>query len=147
MKVIDSHPSTSTKDDAAFDVGSGEVDYYMSAAHQFTMVVEGAVGNSYNISILRAYVTFENLPDGATISTPNFNVKWTGMAAAPGINRFELYLNNTLEYTGLDTDFTLTGLTENPYNVTLSMVLNEGGKRFTITSLITNGIDQPSSSM
>jgi hypothetical protein len=141
VKVIDSHPSSLTKNDAAFDVGTGEIDYYMSLAHEFTMVIEGAVGNSYNISILRAFVRFDNLPDGVTIHASDYNVRWTGMAAAPGINHYELYLDDTLEYTGLNTDFTLTGLTEAPHNVTISMVLNDGGKRLTTTSFITVAFD------
>ncbi len=141
VTVIDAHPSTSTKDDAAFDVGAGEVSYYMSATHEFTMVIEEAVGTSYNISIYRAFVTFDNLPDGATIHTASFNVQWTGMAAPPGINCYELYLDDALEYTGLNTDFTLTGLTEAPHNVTLSMILNDAGRRLTITSLITVALD------
>lgn len=146
VKVIDARPESGTLIDAAFDVGSGERDTYMSAPYAFTMVVEGAIGNSYNISILRAFVSFDNLPDGATILGPDYNVKWTGIAAAPGINRYELFLDGYLEYVGLDTKFTLTGMTAGSHNVTLTMLLNGSGKRFTIKSQVNVVLDnQPPS--
>ncbi|MFX0168686.1 MAG: M6 family metalloprotease domain-containing protein [Candidatus Hodarchaeota archaeon] len=53
VKVVDSHPSTATKDDGAFGIGPGEVSTYVSSIGQFSMRIENIIGQSYNISILR----------------------------------------------------------------------------------------------
>ncbi|MFX1563576.1 MAG: M6 family metalloprotease domain-containing protein, partial [Promethearchaeota archaeon] len=135
VKVIDAHPSTATKNDGAFDLGAGEVDTYISSHGQFTMILDGKVGNSYDITLLRAYVQFDNPLDGSAILTPNFTISWTGSAAAPGIDHYELYLDDVLSYTGSSTSHAVTGASAGLHNATLVMELVDGGKRLTIQSL------------
>jgi M6 family metalloprotease-like protein len=134
VKVIDAHPSTATKDDGAFDLGAGEVDTYISSHGQFTMILEEAIGNSYEITLLRAYAQFDNPLDGSAILTPDFTISWTGSAAAPGIDHYELYLDDVLSYTGIGTSHPVTGAIAGLHNATLVMVLVDGGRRLTIQS-------------
>jgi M6 family metalloprotease-like protein len=134
VKVIDSHPLTAHKDDGAFGIGLGEVDSYVSSLGQFSMVVENTVGQSYNVSVIRAFMEFINPVDGSAVLSPNTTVEWSGSAAAPGIDHFELYVDGILEYTGLGTTFDVTGLTSGMHNATLVMELAGTGRRLTITS-------------
>jgi M6 family metalloprotease-like protein len=134
VKVIDAHPGTPSKSDAAFDIGTGEAHYYMNADDEFTIVLEEAVGNSYNITVLRAYMSFANLENGAAILEPNYNLQWTGAAAAPGINHYELSIDGGLVYTGMGTNYSWTGMAAGAHTASLTMVLNGTGRRLTIES-------------
>jgi M6 family metalloprotease-like protein len=132
VKVIDSHPDTPSKDDAAFDVGAGEVDYYMSSEDKFTIIVEEAVGNSYNVTVLRAYMEFLNLEQGAAILTPDYNLRWNGSAIAPGINRFELHVDGALAYNGTGFNSSWTDMEAGLHTAALTMVLNGTGRKITL---------------
>ncbi len=143
VKVIDSHPITDTKNDAAFDIGVGEVDYYMNSVDEFTVVIEEAVGNSYNITVLRAYMSFTNLENGAALLTPNYTLEWAGAAAPPGLNRYELYIDGGLAYNGTGTDYSWTGMAAGAHVASLSMVLNGSGRRLTIESNFVVDLEEP----
>jgi M6 family metalloprotease-like protein len=135
VKVIDSHPgSLAGVDDGAFDIGIGEVDSYVSSTGGFSMVIENTVGASYNVSIIRAFMEFLTPLDGSAVLTPNVTVEWTGTAAGPGIDHYELYIDNVLEYTGLGTSQDVLGLTSGMHNATLVMELAGTGRRLTIQS-------------
>jgi M6 family metalloprotease-like protein len=134
VKVVDSHPATATKDDGAFDVGPGAVSSYVSAPGQFSMFVENAIGNSYNITILRAWVKFLNPLDGSAVLTSAFPIEWNGSAAAPGIDHYELFFDGSLVYSGSGLSHNLTGVAAGLHNATLVMVLLGSGRRLTIQS-------------
>ena len=134
VKVIDSHPLTVTKDDGAFGVGLGEVDSYVSSLGQFSMVVEEAIGQSYNVSVIRAFMEFLNPVDGSAVLSSDTIIEWNGSAAGPGIHHFELYIDGVLNYTGLGKTYATTGLTSEMHNATLVMELAGTGRRLTITS-------------
>ncbi len=143
VQVIDSHPGTSTVDDGAFGIGFGEVDSYVSSTGQFSMVVENTVGASYNISIIRAFMQFLNPLDGSAVLSPNTTVEWTGSAAGPGIDHYELYIDGILEYTGLGTSQDITGLTSGLHNATLVMELAGTGRRLSINSQFVVDLEDP----
>jgi hypothetical protein len=134
VQVVDSHPATSSKDDAAFDVGPGAVSSYISATGQFSLFIENTVGNAYNITILRAWVEFESPLDGGAILTSDFSIVWNGSAAAPGIDHYELFFDGSLIYSGLAVSYPLTGVAAGLHNATLVMVLAGSGHRLTIQS-------------
>jgi M6 family metalloprotease-like protein len=134
VKVVDSHPATATKDDGAFDVGPGAVSSYVSAPGQFSMFVENAIGNSYNITILRAWMKFLNPLDGSAVLTSDFPIEWNGSAALPGIDHYELFFDGSLVYNGLGLSHNLTGVAAGLHNATLVMVLAGSGRRLTIQS-------------
>jgi M6 family metalloprotease-like protein len=134
VKVIDSHPLTPTKDDGAFGIGVGEVDSYVSSVGQFSMVVEGEVGQAYNVSVIRAFMEFLNPLDGAVFLTPNVTIEWTGTAAGPGIDHFELLIDGTLSYSGIGTTYDAIGLSAGAHNATLIMELAGTGRRLSIQS-------------
>ncbi|MFX0077659.1 MAG: M6 family metalloprotease domain-containing protein [Candidatus Hermodarchaeota archaeon] len=134
VKVIDSHPLTPDKDDGAFDIGVGEVDSYVSSVGQFSMVVEGEVGLAYNVSVIRAFMEFLNPLDGAVFLTPNVTIEWTGTAAGPGIDHFELLVDGTLSYSGIGTTYDAIGLSAGAHNATLIMELAGTGRRLSIQS-------------
>ncbi|MFX1565268.1 MAG: M6 family metalloprotease domain-containing protein [Promethearchaeota archaeon] len=143
VKVIDSHPGTLQVDDGAFDIGLGEVKSYVSSTGQFSMVIENIVGQSYNISVLRAFMEFINPIDGSAILSPNMTVEWTGSAAGPGIDHYELYIDGVLEYSGLGTSQDITGLTSGAHNATLIMVLSGSGRRLSIHSNFVVDLEDP----
>ncbi len=143
VKVIDSHPGTLQVDDGAFDIGLGEVNTYVSSTGQFSMVVENTVGQSYNISVLRAFMEFINPTPGAAILSPNMTVVWTGSAAGPGIDHYELYIDGVLEYSGSVTSHNITGLSSGAHNATLVMVLSGSGRRLSITSDFVVDLEDP----
>ncbi|MFX1575641.1 MAG: M6 family metalloprotease domain-containing protein [Promethearchaeota archaeon] len=143
VKVIDSHPGTSTVDDGAFGIGLGQVDSYVSSIGQFSMVVENTVGSSYNVTILRAFMQFLSPIDGSAVLSPNFTIEWTGTAAGPGIDHYELYLDNGLVYTGLGTSQDISGLTSGLHNATLIMELAGSGRRLSITSQFVVDLEDP----
>jgi len=134
VKVIDSHPATATKDDGAFDVGPGAVSSYVSAPGQFSMFVENAIGNSYNITILRAWMKFLSPLDGSAVLTSSFPITWTGSAAAPGIDHYELFFDGSLVYSGLNSSYNVASVLAGLHNATLVMVLAGSGRRLTIQS-------------
>ncbi|MFW9934033.1 MAG: M6 family metalloprotease domain-containing protein [Candidatus Thorarchaeota archaeon] len=143
VKVIDSHPGTPTVDDGAFGIGLGQVESYVSSIGQFSMVVENTVGSSYNVTILRAFMQFLSPIDGSAILSPNFTIEWTGTAAGPGIDHYELYLDNGLVYTGLGTSQDISGLTSGLHNTTLIMELAGSGRRLSITSHFVVDLEDP----
>ncbi len=133
VQVIDAHPGTATKDDGAFDLGAGEVDTYMSSHGQFTMILESTDGSSYDVTLLRAYASFDNPLDGSAILTPNFTISWTGSSAS-GIDHYELYLDDVQIYNGGGTSHPVTGVPAGLHNATLVMELSGSGRRLTIQS-------------
>ncbi|MFX1318861.1 MAG: M6 family metalloprotease domain-containing protein [Promethearchaeota archaeon] len=135
VKVIDAHPGTvAGVDDGAFDIGLGDVDSYVSSSGQFTMVIENAVGASYNVSIIRAFMEFLFPLDGSAILTPNITIQWSGTAPGTGIDHFELFVDDILEYSGLGTSQDIVGLTSGVHNATLIMELAGSGRRLSIQS-------------
>jgi M6 family metalloprotease-like protein len=134
VQVIDAHPETGTVDDGAFGIGIGQVDTFVSAPGQFTMIVEDALGDSYNITLLRAYMSFITPVDGSGILTSNFTAEWSGFAAAPGIDHYELYIDDIQVYSGLGTSHPLSSLTAGSHNATLVMELVGSGRRLAIQS-------------
>ncbi len=134
VQVIDSHPLTPSKDDGAFDIGVGEVDSYVSSVGQFSMIVEGEVGQAYNVSVIRAFMEFLNPLDGAVFLSPNVTIEWTGSAAGPGIDHFELLVDGILSYTGIGTTYDAIGLSAGAHNATLIMELAGTGRRLSIQS-------------
>ncbi len=143
VQVVDSHPGTLTVDDGAFDIGLGEVDSYVSSVGQFSMVIENIVGSSYNVSVIRAFMEFLNPPPGGAVLSPNVTVEWTGNAAGPGIDHYELFIDGVLEYTGLGTSYDITGLTSGLHNATLIMELAGTGRRLTIHSNFIVDLEDP----
>jgi M6 family metalloprotease-like protein len=133
VKVVDSHPATVSKDDGAFDVGAGAVDSYMSAPGQFSMFIENAIGNSYNITILRAWMEFLSPQDGSAVLTSSFPITWNGSAAS-GIDHFELYFDGALVYNGSAFTHSLTSVAAGLHNATLVMVLAGSDRRLTAQS-------------
>ncbi len=134
VQVVDSHPGTATVDDGAFGIGLGQVESYVSSTGQFSMVIENAVGSSYNVSVIRAFMEFLTPLDGSAILAPNVTVEWTGSAAGPGIDHYELYIDGILEYWGLGTSQYISGLTSGLHNATLVMELSGTGRRLSIRS-------------
>ncbi len=135
VKVIDAHPGTiAGVDDGAFAIGLGEVNSYVSSTGQFTMVIENAVGASYNVSIIRAFMEFLFPLDGSAILTPNVTIQWSGTAPGTGIDHFELFVDDVLEYSGLGTSQDIVGLTSGAHNATLIMELAGSGRRLSIQS-------------
>lgn len=143
VKVIDSHPGTNTVDDGAFGIGLGQVDSYVSSVGQFSMVVENVIGSSYNVTILRAFMEFLSPVDGSAVLSPNVTIEWTGTAAGPGIDHYELYLDNGLIYTGLGTSQDVSGLTSGLHNATLIMELAGTGRRLSISSQFIVDLEDP----
>ncbi len=143
VKVIDSHPMTPSKSDGAFGIGLGEVNSYVSSSGQFSMVVENAVGSSYNVSIIRAFMEFITPLDGSAILSPSFTIEWTGSAAGPGIDHYELYFDGVLNYTGLGTSQAVSGVTPGLHNATLVMELAGTGRRLSIQSIFVVDLAAP----
>jgi M6 family metalloprotease-like protein len=143
VKVIDSHPGTTTVDDGAFGIGVGQVDSYVSSSGQFSMIIENTIGLSYNVSIIRAFMEFLNPLDGGAVLTSDFTVEWSGSAAGPGIDHYELYIDGLLEYTGLGTSHDVYGLISGSHNATLIMELAGTGRRLSLTSLFVVDLASP----
>jgi M6 family metalloprotease-like protein len=135
VKVIDAHPGgfSPTVDDGAFGIGPGHVDSYVSSLGQFSMVVEDEVGQGYNVSIIRAFMEFLTPRDGSAVLSSDVTIEWNGTALG-GIDHYELYLDGTLNYTGLGTSLPVTGLTSGLHNATLIMELAATGRRLRIES-------------
>ena len=144
VRVIDSHPGTLTVDDGAFAIGLGEVNSYVSSVGQFSMVLENAVGASYNVSVIRAFMEFLNPSPGSAVLSSNVTVEWTGSAAGPGIDHYELYIDGVLEYSGLGTSQYISGLTSGMHNATLIMELAGTGRRLSIDSQFIVDLEPPS---
>jgi hypothetical protein len=60
-------------------------------------------------------------------------MQWSGTAAG-GIDHFELFVDDVLEYTGLGTSQDIVGLTPGAHNATLIMELAGSGRRLSIQS-------------